>query len=629
MADLLSTGVSGLRAFQRALDTTSHNIANAATPGYSRQRVELATRPPETFGSGFIGNGVDVSGVTRYYDQLLATQTRTAASSLSRLDVYASKSQALSDLFGDSATGLSASLQKFVNSIQGVANSPTSTAARQVMLSEAEGLKQRLQTYDTRLGELDSEINSRLTAEAATITSDAQSIARLNGQIVVAQNSTGQTPNDLLDERDRLLADLATHVNVDAVRQADGSVNVFVGSGQALVLGSNATTLVTQRDPYAGERLTIASKSGTTTVDLSNTLGGGSLGGILDFRREMLDPTRNELGQIAVGLVSVVNAQHREGVDLSGNLGTDLFAVGAVEVSPNLHNSGTGAVSATRVDTGALTSLDYEMTWSGSAWSLRRRDTGAAVPMTGTGTVGDPFLADGMAIVVGGATAAGDRFQIRPTATAVAGMKVLVTDPSRVAAAAPIRTAAASGNLGDAQISAGEVLDAANPQLRSGVTLQFIDATHYSVNGAGSFAYTSGANIDINGWRVSLSGTPAAGDSFSVANNAGGVGDNRNALALASVLGQGVLAGGTESLNGAATRFVGGIGVTAGQSAASRDAQQIIADSTAAAADSVSGVNLDEEAANMLRFQQAYQAAAQTIRITQELFQTLLDATHR
>ena len=348
MADLLSTGVSGLRAFQRALDTTSHNIANAATPGYSRQRVELATRPPETFGSGFIGNGVDVSGVTRYYDQLLATQTRTAASSLSRLDVYASKSQALSDLFGDSATGLSASLQKFVNSIQGVANSPTSTAARQVMLSEAEGLKQRLQTYDARLGDLDSEINARLTAEAATITSDAQSIARLNGQIVLAQNSTGQTPNDLLDERDRLLGDLATHVNVDAVRQADGSVNVFVGSGQALVLGSNATTLVTQRDPYAGERLTIASKSGTSTVDLSNTLGGGSLGGILDFRREVLDPTRNELGQIAVGLVSVVNAQHREGVDLSGNLGTDLFAVGAVEVSPNLHNSGSGAVSVTR-----------------------------------------------------------------------------------------------------------------------------------------------------------------------------------------------------------------------------------------------------------------------------------------
>jgi len=629
MADLLSTGVSGLRAFQRALDTTSHNISNAATPGYSRQRVELATRPAETFGSGFIGNGVDVSGVTRYYDQLLATQSRTASSSLSRLDVYASKSQALSDLFGDSSTGLSASLQKFVNSIQGVANAPTSTAARQVMLSEAEGLKQRLQTYDTRLGELDSEINSRLTAEAAAITSDAQSIARLNGQIVVAQNSTGQTPNDLLDERDRLLGDLATHVNVDAVRQDDGSVNVFVGSGQALVLGSNATTLVTKRDAYSGERLTIASQSGGTTVDLSTTLGGGSLGGILDFRREMLDPTRNQLGQIAAGLVSVVNTQHREGVDLAGNMGTDLFALGAVAVSPNINNSGSGSVSVTRVDTGALTALDYEMTYSGSTWSLRRSDTGAAVAMTGTGTVADPFLADGVAIVVGGAASAGDRFQIKPTGTAIAGMKVLITDPSRVAVAAPIRTAVTAGNLGNAQISEGEVLDAANPQLRSGVTLQFIDAAHYSINGAGSFAYTDGANIDVNGWRVNLSGTPAAGDAFTVASNTGGVGDNRNALALAAVLGTGVLTGGTESLNGAATRFVGGIGVTASQATASRDAQQIISDSSAAAADSVSGVNLDEEAANMLRFQQAYQAAAQTIRITQELFQTLLDATHR
>ncbi|MEO8308298.1 MAG: flagellar hook-associated protein FlgK [Pseudomonadota bacterium] len=629
MADLLSTGVSGLRAFQRALETTSHNIANAATPGFSRQRVELAASSPQTFGSGFIGTGVDVSGVTRYYDQLLATQSRTAASSFSRLDIYAGKSQVLSDLFGDSSTGLNASLQKFTNAIQGVANSPTSTSARQVMLSEAEGLKQRLQTYDARLGELDSEINSRLTAEAATITSTAQGIARLNGQIVVAQNSTGQAPNDLLDERDRLLGELATHVNVDATRQDDGSINVFVGSGQALVLGSNATALVTKRDPYSAERLTIGLQSGSTTVDLSATLGGGSLGGTLDFRREMLDPVRNQLGQIAAGLVSAVNAQHREGVDLSGNMGTDLFALGAVGVSPNIHNSGSGSISVTHVDAGALTALDYEMTYSGSAWSLRRTDTGAAVAMTGTGTSGDPFLADGVAIVVGGAAAAGDRFQIKPTSTAVAGMKVLITDPARVAVGAPIRTAAATGNLGNAQISEGEVLDAANPQLRSGVTLQFIDATHYSINGAGSYAYASGDNIDVNGWRVTLSGVPAAGDSFSVASNTGGVGDNRNALALATVLGKGVLTGGTESLNGAVTRFVGAIGVSTSQSTASRDAQQIISDSTAAAADSVSGVNLDEEAANMLRFQQAYQAAAQTIRITQEIFQSLLDATRR
>ncbi|HEV7633184.1 MAG TPA: flagellar basal body rod C-terminal domain-containing protein, partial [Steroidobacteraceae bacterium] len=286
-------------------------------------------------------------------------------------------------------------------------------------------------------------------------------------------------------------------------------------------------------------------------------------------------------------------------------------------------------VNVTRVDAGAMTTQDYVLQYSGSAWTLRRTDTGAAVTMTGTGTALDPFRADGLAIVVGGTAAAGDRYLVKPTAGAVAGMNVLITDPARVAAASPIRSAAATPNLGNATISAGEVLDAANPALRNTVTLQFIDATHYSVNGAGSFTYTSGANIDINGWRVQLNGTPAAGDSFTVANNAGGVGDNRNALALASVLGQGVLAGGTQSLNGAVTSFVGAIGVAANQSASSRDAQQIIYDDSIAAVDSVSGVNLDEEAANLLRFQQAYQAAAQLIRVTQTLFETLLDATRR
>ncbi|MEP7311676.1 MAG: flagellar hook-associated protein FlgK [Pseudomonadota bacterium] len=629
MADMLSTGVSGLRAFQRALDTTSHNIANASTPGYSRQRVEMSTRAPETYGSGFLGSGVDVSSITRYYDQLLASQSRTASSSLSRLSAYADKAQSLSNLFADSSTGVNAALQKFLNSVQGVANSPTSTAARQVMLSEAEGLKQRLQTYNTRLNEIDSEINARLSGEAASISSSAQAIAKLNQQIVAAQNSTGQPPNDLLDERDRLISDLSQHVNVDIVGQDDGALNVFVGNGQSLVLGGVAADLVAQKDPYDPTRLNIGYQTPGSTSDVTGALSGGTLGGLLDFRREMLDPTRNQLGQIAVGLASVVNAQHHAGMDLNGNLGGDLFAVGAVAVTRNAGNTGAGTVSVTRVDAGALTTQDYVLEYSGSAWALRRTDTGAAVAMTGTGTALDPFKADGLSIVVGGATAAGDRYLVKPTATAVAGMNVLITDPARIAAASPIRSAAASANLGDATISAGEVLNAANPALRNTATLQFIDATHYSVNGAGSFTYTSGANIDINGWRVQLGGTPAAGDTFTVANNAGGVGDNRNALALAGVLGQGVLAGGTQSLNGAVTAFVGAIGVSANQAASSRDAQQIIFDDSVAAVDSVSGVNLDEEAANLLKFQQAYQAAAQLIRVTQTLFETLLDATRR
>ncbi len=628
MADILSTGVSGLRAFQRALDVTSHNIANVSTPGYNRQRVELQTREAERYGSGFLGTGVDVATISRSYDDLLATQMRGATSSSSRLDLYASKAQVLNNLFSDSSTGLSASLQRFTNAVQGVSNEPTSTAARQVLISEAQGLTQRLKTYDSRLDDVNTEINTRLTSEASTVSSIASSIARLNGQIVSAQTS-GQAPNDLLDARDSQLAQLAEHLNVQVVKQDDGAWNVFVGNGQSLVLGNQSATLVARRDALDPSRLTIAYQAGSTTSDMSSTLSGGTLGGLLDFRRELLEPTRNQLGQIAIAVASAVNAQHREGMDLQGNMGGDLFAVGAVGVLPRNGNAGSAAVTVTRTNTGALTASDYILEFSGSAWSARRADTGAAVPLSGSGTALDPFTADGLAFVVAGTPAAGDSFKIMPTSGAIQGMSVQITDPVKIAAAAPIRASAALANTGSGSISAGEVLDASNPALRNGVSIAFIDATHYSVNGAGSFSYTPGGNIDINGWRVAISGAPAAGDTFTIANNAGGVGDNRNMLATAEALSRGILSGGSESIDAAVSRFVGGIGVATNQAQTGADAQKVILQDTKSAVETVGGVNLDEEAANMLRYQQAYQAAAQVIRITQDMFDTLLRATQR
>jgi flagellar hook-associated protein 1 len=632
MADMLNVAVSGLKAFQRALDTTSHNIANATTPGYSRQRVELTAREPEAFGGLNLGRGVNVSSVDRYYDSLLATQMRTASSNNSQLSAYADKAGAINNLFADNATGLSASLQKFTNALQGVANTPSSSSARQVLLSEAQGLAQRLQSYDQRLDEIDTDINGRMVSEASAITNAATNIARLNAQIVSQQATTGTPPNDLLDQRDKALNELATHLDVSVVPQDDGALNVFIGNGQSLVVGSNAATITTQADPYLPGRVSLAYQSASgAKVDLRSVLSGGTVGGLLDFRRELLDPARNELGQIAVGLTSAVNAQHREGVDLSGNAGTDLFSIGGVQVQASSFNSSasTAAVAVTRTSAGALTSSDYTLSYTAGAWSLRKADTGAAVAMTGLGTSGSPFVADGLSLVVSGTPAAGDQFLVQPTAKAIDGMKVLITDPAQIAAAAPIRTSTASTNLGTGTVSAGEVLDPTNSALRTSVQLQFTDATHYTVNGAGNFTYAPGGNIDVNGWRVAISGAPQAGDSFTVADNAGGVGDNRNALQLAAVLGKGVLTNGTESLNAASSRIVGRIGVAANQAQVSADAQQIIYDDSVAANDEVSGVNLDEEAANMLRYQQAYQAAAQVIRVTQDMFDALINATRR
>ncbi|MET0291733.1 MAG: flagellar hook-associated protein FlgK [Steroidobacteraceae bacterium] len=631
MADMLNVAVSGLRAFQRALDTTSHNIANAATPGYSRQRVELVTREPQSYGGLNLGTGVQVGSVDRYYDSLLTSQLRTASSGFSRTEAYSAKADQLNNLFADSASGMTASLQKFSNALQAVSNAPSSSSARQTLMSEAQGLVDRMKTYDRRLDEIDADITGRLEGEARTINSAAQSIAALNLQIVRQQASTGQAPNDLLDQRDRLITDLSTHVNVSAVPQDDGQVNLFIGNGQALVLGGDAGQIVSQQDPYLPTRSTLAYRSSSgSTVDLTGMLSGGTVGGLIDFRREMLDPVRNEVGQIAVGVASAVNAQHREGMDLAGAMGGDFFNIGGVGVQPRTTNTGVGTVDVERTGAGALTTSNYMLQYSGGAWTMRNQDTGTAVALTGAGTTVSPFVGDGLSIDVSGFTPAnGDTFLIQPTANAIDGLSVALNDPSKIAAAAPIRTAAAGSNLGTATISAGEVLDPTNAALRSGATITFIDATHYSINGAGNFNYASAGNIDANGWRVAISGAPQAGDTFTVSDNTGGIGDNRNALELSASLGRGLLSNGTQSVNGASSGLVGRIGVAASQAQVSRDAQKIVLDDTVATNDEVSGVNLDEEAANLIRYQQAYAAAAQVIRVTQDMFNSLLSATGR
>lgn len=630
MADLLSTGVSGLLAFQRALDTTSHNISNVSTPGYSRQRVLIGTRPAQAYGNGWVGQGANVQTTQRVYDDFVAQQTRSTSSSLEHLDIYASNAERLNNMFGDSSNGLTASLQKFVNAFQSVANSPASVPARQVLLSEANTLQQRLKFFDSRLEDIGNEINTRIKGEVSEVNSLAQGIARLNNEITAGIARTGgQPPNDLLDQRDQLLDQLSQKISVNAVKQDGGTVNVFVGSGQPLVLGGSVNQLATVQDPFDSSRLTVALQAPGSSVDISSNISGGTLGGLLDFRREQLDPAHNALGRIAVALTDVVNTQHREGMDLAGALGGDFFAVGDVDVLDSALNSGTGTVSVVRGDAGALTGRDYILEMTGSGWALQDSLTGAAVPMTGTGTAGDPFVVDGVEIEVGGAADVGDKFLIRPTRGAIGDMNVLITDPSRVAAAAPIRTAADTGNSGSGAISSGEVLDSANAQLRAPVTIEFLTATTYSINGAGSFAYTAGDDIDVNGWRVQISGAPAVGDAFTVSDNTAGTGDNRNALLLSDALKAPVLNNGTSSLSSAVGEFVGGIGVATRQAQVNRDAQNVVYEESVAAKEAVSGVNLDEEAANLLKYQQAYQAAAQLIRVADTMFQTLLAATER
>lgn len=627
MSNMLSSGVSGLLAFQSALDTTSHNISNANTEGYSRQRVELTTKQPTYSSGGYVGNGVDVASVNRIYDDILATQVRSSSSGKSQWDIYSSVTDQVNNLLGDASSGLSAKLQEFVNAMQSVANSPSSSSERQVLISKAESLVSQLQTYNSRLEELQTQVDSQLDSEATTISGLASSIASLNEQIVSATGQGGNPPNDLLDKRDQLLDELSTHVGISTLKQTDGSVNVFIGSGQALVVGGQSSQVVTQPDAFDPTRSRIAIKSDTSTVDITDSLSGGSVGGLLDVREQVLDPAMNSLGRVAVTLSDAINGQQQAGMDLNGNLGGDMFAVGDVITLTATTNTGTGSVAVTRGDSSNLTTSNYLLTRTGSGWQLQRTDTGATVTMTGSGTSGSPFVADGMEIVVSGSAATGDRFEIRPTSGAVDEMSMVLTSTDQVAAAAPITASASSANTGNATITQGTVTDASNASLRSTVTIEFLSANSYTTDGGTTTnTYTSGQAISLNGWEVTITGVPADGDTFTVTDNTNGTGDNRNALLMADVLNNKLMDGGKTSISGAVGQWVADIGVKASQAESNLSVQTSLHEDNIATQQSVSGVNLDEEAADLLRYQQAYAAAAKVISTANTVFDSLMDA---
>ena len=629
MADMLGTGLSSLRALQRALDTTAHNIANVSTEGYTRQRVEFETRPPQAYGSNWIGSGVDATQVRRVYDQFLAEQARSSSGTLARLEAFASQAERLDNLLGDTSNGLSASLQSYTDALNEVSSTPSSISARQVLLAQGRALVNRLQSFDTRLREMSADVDARLPVEASEINVLARGVARLNGDIAVAIQQTGQPPNDLLDQRDQLIDQLSAKVGVTVVAEGNSSLNVFIGNGQPLVLGTTASTITTVQDPLDPTRLQLALQTAGGTVDISRSVSGGTLGGLLDWRREMLDPARNELGRITLAVASQVNAQHREGMDLTGALGGDFFNVGGVGVTYPTTNTGTALATATRTDLSAITSNDYVVTRTGTGYTVRRQDTGSAVSFSGTGTIADPIVFDGVSLSISAGVATGDQFVIHPAREAIAGFSVAITDPARIAAAAPIRASAASSNAGNGTITAGEVLDSGDAQLLSTANIVFTSATTYSVNGGADITYAAGSDIDVNGWRVQINGSPATGDTFTVRSNAGAVGDNRNAFAIADAMKSGVLEGGTVSVTAAVERLTGNLGSQTRAAQMSRDAESTVHQNDVAARDAVSGVNLDEEAANMLRFQQAYAAAAQIIAISGQLFDELINAVRR
>lgn len=642
---IFGTATSGLLAFQRALSTTSHNIANVTTPGFSRQRVEIVTQTPQASGAGFIGSGVRTTTVERLYDQFLVDRVRSATSSTSNLEIFSQYAGRIADVLGDADAGLNGALENFFDAVQGVSNDPTSGPARQLLLSEAGSLVARFQYLDQQLTDTRAEVNGQLGSLVAEVNSLSQAIADINEEIVVAIGAGGgQPPNDLLDTRDELVNKLSELVSVTTLPQDDGALNIFIGNGQSLVTGFSAATLGVGASPYDATEMQITYSIGATAVDITGNISGGQLGGLLSFREDVLDVAQNDLGRIAVVLGAEFNQQHQLGMDLDGALGGAFFTIASPLVSAHTANGGSGTVDVSfdAATLGDLSGADYLLGYDGASWNLTDPD-GNAVSMSGTGTLADPFNVDGLNIMVGGVPSAGDQFLIRPTVNGAEGIGMAITNVREIAAAAPVTMAEATNasglptNAGDAAFGYRGV-DSGFALLAGAVTFTFNSATNtfnYTDGGAvtGSIAYDpttdSGSSYSVAGVNFVVTGTPANNDSIVIANTTSGSGDNGNALQLGALQTAFTVAGDSVSFQDAYAQLVADIGTQTRQADISATAQLGLLRQAVQDRDALSGVNLDEEAANLVRFQQAYQAIAQVISAADTMFQTLLGALQR
>lgn len=641
MANILNIGTSALLAFQRAMTVTGTNVANINTDGYSRQRVDLATQLPQYSGSGYVGSGVRVTNVRRQYDEFLAGQVRTSQSLVGDLEAFYRYAEQIDSSLADPDIGLNASLQNFFDSVQGLSNDPGSTATREVMLSESQSLVDRFHAIDRQLQEASLRVESDLAQGITEVNRLTQEIARLNTQITSAPGrQAGILPNDLLDKRDQLVSDLSKYLNVATLELDSGGINIYFGKGQPLVLdqGSFDLSLVDSKEIPGRKEVGYAVGAGTLLV--TDELNGGELGGLVRVRDQILDPARMQIGLLSQGLSFTFNAQHRQGISLDNQTNLDYFTdITVATAAPRSDNTGTAQFQSTVTNPAALVASDYRLSYSlAGGYELTRLSdnsliySGAGLPAAGT-------LPDGFDIsLTAGAIADGDSFMVRPVYGAGSDLGLAITNGRDIAAAGMLRGETPTTNQGTGTISQpvvngamappNDILPLAQIKLTYDGTLNRFNVSGPAPAGGTNFAYVAGATQTLYGFDIVINGAPQNGDYFIVS---GGTSDNRNILALADLQTANTLLADT---TGAATasfqetmgNLVADVGSLTHQAVVGRSAQQGLLDINQDALKTVSGVNLDEEASNLVRFQQGYQAAAKVITAAQTVFDSLIAA---
>ncbi|WP_343735602.1 flagellar hook-associated protein FlgK [Acidovorax sp.] len=642
---LLNVGARALLANQVALQTAGHNIANVSTAGYSRQSVVLQTVQGQFTGGGYIGKGVEVATVLRNHSELLTRQATAAAAIDSGDTSRLERLRQLQDVFSGGESGIGISVNQMMNALSDVVNSPMDLTARNVALTRMDELASRMRDASQRLDEIGYTVQEQFKGSIFAVNNLAKNIAEVNGQIARAKGN-GQPANDLLDRRDQLIREINQHIQTSQVEADDGSVSVFVAGSQPLVLGDKAASLSIDNPADFGagsgrKVLNFVAPGSSVKVELNESmLGGGEIAGLLRFQNNDLAEGRNLLGRMAVAISESMNQQNRLGLTLDGQVGDNLFAPIALgNAVPSSTNSSSVDLSLTVTDPTLLQASNYTIDFTApDAGSVTRQSDGKVFAFNGSGlppvTVSDIFAAQGLGVALSGPPNPGDRYMITALQGAAAEFKALQYSPVDLAAANPVNAAMGPTNQGNLQLVGLKALSNP-PGTTVPVTITFDSPSTYTRSDiAGTFTYTPGQPITYDnatpptGWSLTVTGTPRVGDTITLDDSLDPAygdwykRDAGNARSLMNLRDVPMFDGAT--LSDGFASAIAQVGTRTQSATFAAELSSSIASNLERDRTAVSGVNLDEEAARLIQYQQAYQASAKMIQIAQNIFDTLI-----
>lgn len=639
---ILTIGSAGIMSYQNALNVTGQNIENAYTDGYSRKVVNFSE-----LGTG----GVDISEIKRMYNEHATRELRSNVSTNSHFATYSEYAKYLGDYFYNDNSSLEQGIQKFYDALNGVINSPASITSRQVFLDQTGSLVDRFQDLSKTINEQFDQINLEVNSNINMVNQLANSIADYNKQI---QATAGSDPS-LFDARDAVLKQLSEYISTQTYQHSDGTIDVYIGNKDSLVYGANARQLTTVVNQTDAGKLDLALVTEYNTAPIESKIFGGTLGGLMSFRSEVLEPAQNELDRIAITMSDIVNQQHKQGLDLNNSYGNNFFndvnssyAIGS-RVFESINNSGSGAFTVSITDVQQLQASDYKLSFtSATDYELVRNSDGVQVSSGTISGFPEQISVDGFQLnITSGSFTAGDYFRVSPTHNGSKDFNTNITNVSDIAIASPLRISSENNNSGTGSIELGAITDITNAsfatpnQLSPPIKIEFLSTTSYQLVNAdtsavieGPIAYDPTTKNSVfptpgsfePGYQVTLSGSIDANDVFNISFNDNAPGDNRNALLLANLQTDKIMQGGTISIENNYNRYTSKLASTAHNAELSSQASNVLLEQSQARRDALSGVNLDEEAANLLRFQQAYQASAQLVSLSTTLFETLISA---